>query len=156
MKEKLEQITELAKREDYPTALALIDKLTAEFPNEAKVWTTKAFVNGHKGDLTAAVDDWTKAIKLVEEPHYVYMRGIELFKLRKYKEAVSDFTRVIELCDFYKSDYYREGAYFFRADAYVRLKQFEKARADCLHVNDDMRTWTDKLRTKTEILAECG
>lgn len=89
------------------------------------------------------------------EPDYYYTRGILFFKISRYTEAVRDFTEVLRLCDFHNSNYYREGAHFFRADAYVRLKQYDEARADCAHVRDDFQTWTDSLRTKECILNEC-
>lgn len=155
MQEALKKIDDLAKDEDYSTALVEIQKLLEVHPNEAKIWATRAYVNGRKGDKVAAINDWTNAIKIVEEPHYVYIRGIDFFCLGKYQEAVVDFTRVIELCDFYKSDYYRMPAYFFRADSYQRLQEYDKARSDLGHVDDEFTTWTDRLRNKKDILADC-
>jgi len=89
------------------------------------------------------------------EPDFFYTRGRLLFEETRYRDAVSDFTKVIELCDYHSSDYYRGGAHIFRADAYVRLKEFDKAKADCKHVKDDKPIWTDKLRTRADILADC-
>src|SRR6267143_1063798 len=115
-----------------------------------------ACVNSHRAHNEAAITDVSKAIAICDkEPDYFYTRGILFFGEGNYRDAVADFTKVIELCDYHKSDYYREEAYFFRADAHVRLKEFERAKADCHYVRDGIRTWTDRLRTKTEILAEC-
>ncbi len=156
MKTKLREIEGLANAGNYTEALQRLDKLATSNPDDAKIWTTRAHINGHQRNYEEAVADWSKAIALCDkEPHYFYMRGIDLFLLRKFESAVLDFTKVIELCDYYKSEYYREGAYFFRADAYLRLKEFEKGKSDCTHVSDEMQTWTDKLRCKADLLAEC-
>lgn len=84
------------------------------------------------------------------------MRGIDLFKTGDFEKAVSDFTRVLQLCDYHKSDYYRAPAYFFRADSFVQLKEFKSAKADCQHIPENMQTWTSKLKSKADILSECG
>jgi tetratricopeptide (TPR) repeat protein len=156
LKNELGKISALGKAGNYAEAIQRLDELAAANPNEPKIWAERAWVNARQGKPEAAIEDWSEAIALREEPHYFYMRGIDWFGMGRYKEAVSDFTKVIELCDFYKSDYYREPAYFFRADAYLRLKEFMKAQRDCSHVSDGMRTWADKIRCKADILAECA
>ena len=153
---ELEKIKDLAKTGNYSEALLLLDDLIRINSKEDKLWAARAFVNTHQGNSEAAIDDWSKAIQLNKEPHYFYMRGISRFQVSQYRSAISDFTAVIELCDKYKSDYYRSPAYFFRADAYLRLGEFDQAKSDCVHVPDNTQTWTDKLRTKADILAECS
>ena len=156
LKSKLQAISELARKEDYLEAIRRVDQLIMEYPAEPWTWKTRAYVNSRQGNENAAIADLTNAIERSDnEPDFVYTRGILFFQVGRYREAVSDFTKVIELSDLHGSDYYREGAYFFRADSYVRLKEFARAKDDCLHVRDDMRTWTDRLRTKAEILADC-
>jgi tetratricopeptide (TPR) repeat protein len=142
---------------DFAGALERTDQLAAKYPDEAQIWELRAHIFRQQGDVERAIVERSKAIQLSgKEPHYFYIRGIDFFGLGKYRQAVSDFTKVIELCDYHKSDYYRQGAYLFRADAFVRLKEYKLARADCEQVDDKMRTWTDRIRTKAEILAECA
>ena len=156
LRSKLNAIDDLARKEAYDEALRRVDQLIAESPEEPWTWRTRAYVNSRQGNADAAIADVSQAIARGEkEPDFVYTRGIFFFQVGRYREAVSDFTKVIELSDLHGSDYYREGAYFFRADSYVRLKEFAKAKDDCLHVRDEMSTWTDRLRTKAEILADC-
>ena len=157
MIEELKQVEELARQDNYSEAILRLDEIQKAAPREARVWATRAYVNSRMGDRDEALASWTQAIALCDrEPHYFYMRGIEFFHLSRYREAIADFTKVIELCDFYSSDYYRAGAYIFRADAHLRLREFDQAKSDCDHVPDDMRTWTDRIRTKAEILALCA
>jgi tetratricopeptide (TPR) repeat protein len=157
LKAELKSVDHLVETEQYMTALSRLEELATEYPSEPSIWRTRAHVNSQRGNAKAAVDDVSKAIGLCNtEPDYYYTRGILFFKIARYRDAVSDFTKVIKLCDLHQSNYYREGAHFFRADAYLRLKEYSKATADCEHVRDSFQTWTDALRTKEGILAECG
>ena len=156
LKAELKRIDDLVETEQYANALIRVEELAGQYPNEASIWRTRAYINSHQGNVEAAIIDVSKAIEMCNvEPDYYYTRGILYFKIAEYKNAISDFTEVIRLCDLHDSNYYREGAYFFRADAYIRLQKYANARADCEHVRDGFRTWTDSLRTKESILAEC-
>lgn len=158
LRPKLKIIEKLAQNENYSEARNQLKKLTADNPqDEALIWAAHAYIHSREGDNKAALADLNKAILLFgKEPHPYYMRGIIYLQTGEYLTAVHDFSKVIELCDYHKSDYYRESAYFLRADAYVRLKEFVKAIADCAHISDDFSTWTDKLRTKKDVLAACA
>jgi tetratricopeptide (TPR) repeat protein len=154
---ELQEVKDLIQVDNNTKALELLDALSVRYPHEARIWVLRASLSGSQRDRERAIADWTKVIELCDkEPHYFYMRGIELFGLGQYRNAIPDFTQVIALCDVYDSDYYRGPAYFFRADAHLRLGEIEEAKSDCLHVRDDMSTWTDKIRTKADILAECS
>ena len=156
LKAKLTEVEALARADDYTGARQLVAELITEYPGEAWVWATNAYVEGRGRNYQDALAHWSKAIELCKnEPHLFYSRGLLFIRLGQYKEAVADFTKVIELSDLYDSNYYREPAHFCRADAYVRLREFDKARSDCSHVKDGERTWTDRLRSKEDILAEC-
>jgi tetratricopeptide (TPR) repeat protein len=156
MKAELRKIDNLVRLDQYEEALRQIDRLAEKHPREAKVWAKRSYVNARKGDSQAAIDDVSKAIAISElEPAYFYKRGLLLFEVGKFRDGISDFSKVVELCDYHDSDYYREPAYFFRAECHVRLGQYREARADCEHISDGMRTWTDSLRSKEDILKEC-
>jgi tetratricopeptide (TPR) repeat protein len=157
VKQQLQEIDGLVKKESYGEASLLIEQLLELHPHEGWIWRKRAYINSHQGNLEAAIKDLSKAISICQiEPDFFYTRGILFFQDGRFRDAVADFTRVIELCDLLDSNYYREGAYFFRADSYVRLKEFKKARADCTRIRDGMSTWTDQLRSKAEILSECA
>jgi tetratricopeptide (TPR) repeat protein len=157
LKAELAQIDELVRAEKYSIALDRVEELTAQHPQEASIWRTRAYVNAHQGNTEDAIEDVSKAIEICdEEPDFYYTRGILFFRTARYQQAISDFTAVIKLCDCHGSDYYREGAHFFRADAYLRLNEFTKAREDCGYVRDGFQTWTDSLVSKDAILEKCG
>lgn len=154
---RLARIKDLAKREEYARAIGLLDEIGLEYQEEPKIWETRGFVLSRAGDGEAAIAAYSKALSMsAQEPHPFYMRGIVYFEMGSFSEAISDFTKVLELCDFYQSDYYRASAHGFRADAYIRLKDFKNALAECNHVPDGWSEWTDKLRCKADLLAECA
>jgi hypothetical protein len=70
--------------------------------------------------------------------------------------ALADFNEGIALSKQLQYTYYLEALYFFRADVLVGLGRKAEARADLAHVSDDFVMWTTKLRSKTDILADCG
>jgi len=157
LRNSLKRVTSLACAKKYAEAWQLLESLRSEnAKDEALIWQERGFVYSHANNNDAAISALSKSIELFnKEPNPYYTRGIIFLQSADYESAISDFTRVIELCDFYNSDYYRQSAYFLRADCFVRLKQYDKAKSDCSHVCDGHRSWTDRLRTKEEILAEC-
>ena len=152
----LDEVKTLALAEKYEEAIRRVDELVINYPNNPLIWRKRAYVNSLLGHIEAAIADVSRAISMCDiEPDFFFTRGTLFFGKKSYKDAVSDFTKVIWLCDYHKSDYYRGMAYFYRADAYFRLKEFENAKADCQHLEDGMRGWTDMVRTKEDILTDC-
>jgi tetratricopeptide (TPR) repeat protein len=152
---QLAEIESLIKKGET-NAIRRFDDLAAKYPKEPAIRIAQAHALTGQRDFASAAMAWSHAIAISDnEPHYYYMRGIALFHSGKLLDSVEDFSKVIDLCEQHAWNYYREPAYFFRADAYVKLREFEKACSDCTHVSDGMRTWTDKLKCKADILAEC-
>lgn len=148
--------SELADAECYVRAREIVEKVIVCDPENPLVWNTRSYINACEGCFEDAVDDLSKSVLLCNhEPHPYFTRGRLLLKLGRFEEAIDDFNRVLELCDRYNSDYYRRTAYFFRADAYARTGKFSEALSDCDHIPDGTHIWTDRLRTKAEIVAEC-
>jgi tetratricopeptide (TPR) repeat protein len=157
LKAEIKAIDEMARAARYVPARRRLAQLMEQYPGEASVFSCSAYVNSRSGNNAAALRDISAAIALSNlETDYHYVRGKLHFKTACYDKAICDFTEVIRLCDLHKSDYYRENAYFFRADAYIRTKNYDHAKRDCEHVTDGFRTWTDRLRSKQELLAECA
>jgi len=146
----------LVKSEKHHEALLLIDDLLVNSPENPWLWRYRAYIHSMAGASEAALDEMNKAISFdLEEPDFYFTRGRILFELGRFNDAVDDFTKVVELGLADKNDYYLEAAYIHRADAYTRIGEFQKARLDCQHIRDHTRLWTDRLRTKADILGEC-
>lgn len=150
---------QLAKNSRFVEALELLDKnvkSAAVHPRVWKLWVCRAYVNDCRGDQASAVKDITRAIVLAPtEPDNVFTRGRYFLQLGRYDEAVEDFTITLRLCDTFNCDYYRAPAHFARADALIRLREYERAQDDLSNVPDGHRAWTDTVRTKEELLALC-
>lgn len=152
----LEKIERLTRDEDYEQALRLANDLLRERPEEVTIWRAKSHIMALEGNYDAAIKDISNAIRIrPEEPDYFFTRGRFLFAHGKYVEAIEDFTRTLELSEQQQSDLHVEAAHFFRADAYARLKLYDKAKADCGKIPDNAPMWTDRLRCKADILADC-
>lgn len=153
---ELEKAKDLAKRERSTEALLLLDQLASQYPHDAWVLATRAYVLGREGDTEGAIRNWSDAIAIcAQEPHFFFIRGIELLKIGKFHDSVADFTKAISLSEEYESIYYKLPAYLCRADANARLRNFIEARRDCESVPSDLRFWTDHLITKEEVLSRC-
>jgi tetratricopeptide (TPR) repeat protein len=152
----LRESEQLCRQKAHTQALKILDEVLESEPQCYQAWAKRAYVHDAMGDLRNALEDISRTITICAlEPAYYDKRGRYLFRLQRYWDAVADFTRVIELCDFHKSDYYRCPAYFARADAYIRLGEYEKASIDLASVPAGHRAWTDRLRTKQQLLEEC-
>jgi tetratricopeptide (TPR) repeat protein len=148
---------ELAKHRDGEGAMSLANELVEQYPNDMKVWSLRAYLHERNNDYAEAIADLTRAIEInAAEPHFFYSRGRYNFALGSDQPAIDDFSKGLDLCDHYKSDYYREELHFWRAEALLRLGKKHEALSDLAHVSDDFRSWTYKLRTKAELLGECN
>lgn len=152
----IEQIRQLVKREKYSEAIELADHYLVNNPKEAQMWSSKSYVNAQAGDILGAIDDVSQAIALApDEPAYWYKRGQYWFEKEDYKQAIVDFSHTIEASHKHGTSYYVGPAYLFRADSYLRIGELQKARDDCQQIPNDLRTWTDRIRTKEAIVKEC-
>ena len=156
VEEELQKIEIMLNEKNHDSARKSLDSLIERHPDEYKFWRKRAYVFEVDKDYQNAISNISEAIILQPmEPDYFYNRGRYLFKLSNYIAALEDFTQAIILCDYYKSDYYSEPSYFMRAESYLRLKLYDKARDDCGHLRDGYSAWTDSLRSKEDILNEC-
>lgn len=157
VEDEIRKVELMLKEKKYDKARESLDTLIDKNPNEYKLWRKRAYVFEIDQDYKNATKYISKAINIhPSEPDYFYNRGRYLFILSNYNSAIEDFTKAIKLCDKYESDYYREPSYFMRAESYLRLKMYDKAQDDCNHLRDGYSAWTDSLRSKEDILNECG
>jgi len=142
---------------DHTGALSLANELAEKNPNEMKVWILRGYLHELSDDYDEAVVDLTRAIEINPmEPRLFYSRGRYRFALSDDRLAIDDFTKGLELCDRYKKDDYREELFFWRAEALLRLGKKREALSDLAHVPGDYTSWTYKLRTKADLLADCS
>lgn len=159
---------ELARKDEAEKAMALANELTTQHPDELRVWSLRAYLHGRSGNYAEAVADFTRAIEInAKEPELgldkgiltavdlLFNRGADSFALGNNQLAIDDFTKGLDLCDRYGSDDYRETLLFWRAEALLKLGKKREALSDITQVRDDFSFWTYKLRTKSDLLADC-
>ena len=153
---EIKLVEALLSSRQYHEALEKCADLRARYPRSPSVFWIQASVKGHLKDFSGAVDDLSEVIKLQpDEPRGYFMRGWDLLQLKRSALAIDDFTEVLRLSKLWESNYYVEAAYFCRAEALVRCRRFREARQDCMHVSDGFTGWSDSLRSKEAILADC-
>lgn len=79
---------------------------------------------------------WDDAAKLVKDKHHVfgveriyYNRGTELGKLKRYREAIADFSKTIDILPFGLVHGNRATAYYFLGDYQKALLDYDRAIA---------------------------
>ena len=83
-----------------------MDTRKSNFDNEQRLdeynLEVFAYVKENKGDFKGAIKDLSIAIEYRREDYYLFLRrGTIFFKMKKYKEAINDFskyTMVLSTC----------------------------------------------------------
>jgi tetratricopeptide (TPR) repeat protein len=146
----------LVKQKKRGEAMSLANQAIAQYPDEMEAWLLRGYLHELSEDYVVAAADLTVAIELkAKEPHLYYSRGRYYFQLNDLDSAVNDFSKALELCDYYKSDYYKEELYFWRAEALLRLGKKDAALKDINNLQDDFKSWSYALRTKQDLQADC-
>jgi tetratricopeptide (TPR) repeat protein len=149
---------ELVKDKDSEKAMSLANELVKRYVNEAKAWALRGHLHALNSEYIEAASDLTQAINInPTEIYYLYSRGRYRFAVHDNKSAVEDFTKGLDLCALHKKDDFREELHFWRAETLLRLGKKTEALSDLDQVpEDDYTSWTDRLRTKAELVADCG
>ena len=154
--EVIARAKKLAREHDGAGAMLLANELISRLPQEMKAWLLRGYLNELDNNWIEACANLTRAIELNSlEPHLFYTRGRYQFQTGNREAALADFSEGLRLCDFYKNDYYREELYFWRAETLIRLGRRREALEDLSRVGDEFTSWTDKLRTKHDLLEDC-
>jgi tetratricopeptide (TPR) repeat protein len=157
LEEAIARTNELARSRKLEDAFSIAADLLKRFPNEMRVWLLRGYLHSLTGEYSAATADLSRAIELNSmEPHLFYSRGTYLFQMGDDTSAIEDFTKALELCDYYKDDYYREELHFWRAEASLRTGRKLDALKDLASVRSDFVSWTYALRTKGDLLSDAA
>jgi tetratricopeptide (TPR) repeat protein len=155
--ERISRVKELIKNKDGEKAMSLASELVMQYSNEAQVWALRGHIHALNSEYTEAASDLTQAINInPHEIYYFYSRGRYRFAIHDNRSAVDDFTNGLNLSDLHQKDDLREELHFWRAETLLRLGKKTEALSDLEHVpEDDYTSWTDRLRTKTQLEEDC-
>jgi Flp pilus assembly protein TadD len=107
------QTESIARSGDEAEALRRATELVRTYPGNFRVWSLRAYLFGREKQYSKAIADLTRAIELNGlEPDFFFNRGSYFFHLEEHDNAVRDFTKGLELCDYHGNDYYRDTLHF--------------------------------------------
>lgn len=145
---KLNESTEKSKNGDYKGALEICESMLSIFSNAYEIYETRSEIFHKMGDYERAFSDLEHVIALMpNEIAPLFRRGRWKLELGHYLDAIIDFSKVIDS----NSIYFREAAYYFRAEAYLYCHEYGKTLNDCQHVPEGFFIGPNKI-TKNELV----
>lgn len=145
----------LAHDRNLDEALTAAHQIIAQFPHDVEALLFRAHVYALRDEWELAVVDTSEAIRLYpDEICLYYNRARYLFAQYQHHAALNDLNKALELSATQSESYYLSELYGWRAEILLKLGRRAEARADIEKLDDDYRTWTDRLRTKQDMLKD--
>jgi tetratricopeptide (TPR) repeat protein len=134
-------------------AMVLANELVGKYPDEMRAWALRAYLHTLARDYAKANSDLDSAIGINEADPYLYFRrGLNHLALGGWERAAEDFTRGLRLRD----PAYEKAFRFARAEALIGLGRKREAMEDLATLPEEHKMWTNRLRTKAELVSECA
>lgn len=154
----LKKAYDYARMSDYPQALEICDWLIEDKSTAIAGYRKRAAVREHMGDFEGAISDLLYVVSNdTGEPADFYGLGILQLQQGATAQAITAFTKAIEIGREAGFEYYTQGSLLFRAEAYLKLCDFEKAINDCTALPDGYKTYmggASGMRSRENILDE--
>jgi tetratricopeptide (TPR) repeat protein len=133
-------------------AMVLANELVGKYPDEMRAWALRAQLHTLARDYAKANSDLDSAIGINEaDPYLYFLRGLNHLALGGWETAAEDFTRGLRLRDPACEKAFR----FARAEALIGLGRKREAMVDLATLPEGYKLWTNRLRTKAELVSEC-
>ncbi|MEO6146340.1 MAG: tetratricopeptide repeat protein [Sulfuriferula sp.] len=155
----LKKAYDYACKTDYQTALEICEWLIQEKSTEMAGYRKRASVREHMGNFDGAISDLQHVVSFdAKEPADFYGLGLLQLQQGFTAPAVDSFSKAIELGSNTGFHYYTQGSLLFRAEAYLKLCEFEKAIEDCSALPTDYKTYVSSagMRSKEDIFNEAN
>ena len=154
---EIEKVRTLTREGKSDAAMSLCQELVAQHPSNANVWRMRAHLYFSDGQLDKAEGDITHALSIDQQSVFFFTRARYRLRMEEFTGVAEDIESALlaEKMNEYGDETYLWELYFFRAEAWIKLGQKNKALVDLNNVPDDFRTWTFALRTKADLLADC-
>jgi lipoprotein NlpI len=122
--ERAAETFDKGKRED---AFVLLTTAVEAEPANARTWYVRGRFYGLDGQHEKAIADYDQALKIDGRVALLYQhRGVEEFKLGRFKESVADFDKYLELVPADAPGHWQRGIACYYAGEYEKgRKQFE-------------------------------
>jgi tetratricopeptide (TPR) repeat protein len=159
LKAVLNSAYDLARQSRYDEALAVCDWLIQDKTTEVAGYRERAAIKEHMNNIEGAVTDLRIVISLQDtEPADFHTLGLLLLQNGDTVDAVAAFDRSIAIGTEEDSHYYTSSSLLFRADAHLKLTNFEEALADSENLPVGYKAYLPGtgMRSKEEIAAEAN
>ncbi|NHZ33398.1 bacteriophage antitermination protein Q [Massilia rubra] len=146
-----------ACNKNYEKAIELCDWLMQDFSTEIAGRRERAAVKSLMGDIDGAIIDLKHVLKNDGlEPADFYTLGILLLRNGSTSEAIERFGDAVRIGDAAKHYYYRDSSLLFRAEAKLKVCDFEGALKDVSGLPDGFKTYFSGtgMRSKEDIADE--
>jgi tetratricopeptide (TPR) repeat protein len=156
----LKKAYDYARKLDYPKALEICEWLIQEQSTEMAGHRKRAAIREHMGNFDGAISDLRHVVSNgSKEPADFYGLGLLQLQQGATTEAITSFTKAIELGREVGFDYYTQGSLLFRAEAYLKLCDFKNAIGDCSALPLGYQTYMGSasgMRSRENILDEAN
>ena len=116
---------------DVDEAIQDFNKAIDLNPQHAEAYNNRGNAYEQKGDVDEAIQDYTKAIEVnPQHANAYYNRGVAYGQKGDVDEAIQDFNKAIEV------NPQDTDAYYNRGQVWLRLREWEKAKADLSDAKD--------------------
>lgn len=146
----------LARNCDFGAALKVTDELVRDHAEDARAWSTRAYIHELAEDHAAARSDLDRAIEMQSpDPALLFTRARMSYLLAELDAALADVNEAIRLTSEAGGGSAPQEMYCWRAAALIGLNRLAEARHDLGKVDDGFCIWTNGLVTKADLLAHC-
>jgi tetratricopeptide (TPR) repeat protein len=148
----VKEINDLRSRGRAEKAISLLSRELELYPDQAELWKMLGHAHDSENQPDLAIACWTKAIEFDAQLEYYFFRA-------RSRIMTGDFEGVLQDCDaILKSrnpaaDYFASAVRKIKADILTRVHRYSDALSELEHI-DESPFWTDRLRTKADILME--
>lgn len=152
-----DSVDALVASKKYAEAEAECRELMRLHPNRYRVFSKLAHIVASAGRNSDAIRVINDAIALDQkQPALWWKLGTYLLNDGSSRDAVDAFSEAISLSEAHSDPYYRQVAYFLRAEAHCRGGNYRDAESDLRNVEDNMFFWLDRPISKDAILEKCA
>lgn len=135
-------IQQLKRLRQYKKAAELCTQAIDTHCDDYEWYEIRSEILKKKGDYEGAFSDLEKVIELMpNEMAPIFRRGRWSFDLGNYNQAVKDMSAIID-ADY---SYFKDSAYYFRAQAFYFLCDHERALSDCMNISEGFSLGPDKI-----------
>lgn len=153
---EIDAFWKLKERGDTEKAFLFLRELLEKNPDNDRLFFLEATLYADNGNYLTAINSIDRSILISpNKAVYFFHRGCYNLKLDNVQVAERDFSQAIKVDD-YGDESFTQILFFFRAEAFIKLGKIQEALSDISHIPDGYETWTFKLRSKEDLISDCG